>query len=350
MDAVPVSSYPVVEIAYVNPTQHVTVIDERVAALEERSYGYHRNYHNITPLLSFENKAISTTGITENVTSLLARIPGIGCVEVKMNKPAGGFSVWKKAGNTITCLQEYTHYQYRYTGDYSSEYYVMLQAETGETLESALALVYTYSDEGRTSDYMPPAWAAGKKVAFIGDSIVQGRYPKNGADHVNLCMDKPWPNLVAEALGSEDFMNFAIGGATVYGSDWRSLSRNASLITGYDVVFVCGGTNDYGNKTSQTDFEAAYGSMLDTLIGNNTKVIVVTPVYRTKSVSSPAMSMSGYVASITALAASRDIPVIPLFSLTNTSDFTAHLIDQLHPDETGHRMIADHVLKAIKTL
>ena len=348
MEAVPVSSYPELVINYANTSDCIGNIDGKLRKIGEKYYGYSRNYSNITPLLTFEHKSISNEGIADSQSSLLAKIPSIGCVEVKMNKPAGGFSVWKKVGNTITCLQAYTHYQYRYTGDYSSEYYVMLEAESGESLNTAIATVYTYSDEGIASGYAVPSWATGAKVAFIGDSIVQGRYPKNGSDSVNICMDKPWPNLVAEALGTEDFINFAIGGALVYNNDWRSLQRNAPLVVGYDIVFICGGSNDYGNKTSQADFEAAYSDMLDSLIANNTKVIVMTPVRRTKTVSSPVMPLVNYAVSIMEVAASKNVPVIDTIKLTDTPEFEQHLVDGLHPDEIGQRMIADALLEAIK--
>lgn len=350
MNAVPVSSYPELIINYFNSSDCIEGIKKQFQQIDKKYHGYNRNYSNITPLLNFEHKSISDQGIVDNQSTLLAKIPSIGCVEVKMNTPLGGFSVWKKVGNTITCLQEYTHYQYRYTGDYSSEYYVMLQLEGSGTIDTSIALIYTYSDEGKTLDYIPPSWAAGKKIAFTGDSIVQGRYPKNGSSSVNICMDKPWPNLVAEALGSEDFMNFSIGGALVYNNDWRSIQRNAGLITGYDIVFVCGGTNDYGNKTSQANFESAYSDMLDTLIANNTKVIVMTMAYRTRTVSSPVMSFLNYANSIKSIAALKNVPVIDLTRFTNSSEFKSHLVDGLHPDEIGQRMIADILLEQINFL
>lgn len=350
MDALPVSAYPHMVVTYNSPSSIIEEMESRISALEPKNHSYSRHYSNITGLLNFESKAISAQGIEDSNSALLAKLPNIGCVEVKMNRPTGHFSVWRKTGDAITCLQEDTHYQYRYTGDYSSEYYVMLQADQGEVLNTAIASVYTYSDEGVATGYIPPTWAAGKKVAFLGDSIVQGRYPKNGSSSVNICMDKPWPNLVAEALGTEDYTDFAIGGALVYDNDWKSLSRNASLITGFDVVFVCGGTNDYGDKVSKANFEAAYSDMLDTLIAHNTKVIAMTPVYRTKSVSSPAMSLSGYADSITDIATAKEVDVIPMLTLTNTGDFYLYLVDGLHPNETGQRMIADIVLEEINKL
>ena len=350
LDALPESAYPCVEVVYASPSIVIEDMESRISALEGNNHSYSRHYSNITGLLNFESKAISAQGIEDSNSALLAKLPNIGCVEVKMNRPTGHFSVWRKTGEAITCLQEDTHYQYRYTGDYSSEYYVMIQAESGETLTTAIASVYTYSDEGVPTGYIPPTWAAGKKVAFLGDSIVQGRYPKNGSSSVNICMDKPWPNLVAEALGTEDYTDFAIGGALVYDNDWKSLSRNASLITGYDVVFVCGGTNDYGDKISKVNFENAYTSMLTTLLANNTKVIAMTPVYRTKTVTSPAMQLSGYAQSVADVAASMEVPVIDTYTLTNTADFTDNLADGLHPNETGQRMIADIVLEEINKL
>ena len=96
---------------------------------------------------------------------------------------------------------------------------------------------------------------SGKHVAFIGDSITQGRTDKNGvsSDKAETTIAKPFCELVAEIAGDDNVGNYGIGGACV--SDlaypWKSLLTNCDKISGYDVVFVCGGTNDYGENITE---------------------------------------------------------------------------------------------------
>ncbi len=321
------------------PGSHLPTVEYSVG---QDTLGYHRRFTNITGLLTWENKEISTSGIVANNDRLLAKMPNAGNIEVRGNRPLGKISVWKKSGNTITCLYQPDYYGYRYTGDYESEYYAMLQPEEGVTLSYPFASVFSYDDEGkRYGRHIPQAMLA-KKIAFFGDSIVQG-YNKDNDTGV-LAMYKPWASLVAEESASDNYTNYGIGGALVYDNNWKSCARNASKIIGYDIVFVCAGTNDYGNKVATADFTSAFSSMLDTLITNNTKVVVMTPVRRTSEASNPPMTFDGYCEKEIEIAVSKSCDVIETHVLTNSAEFKSCLLDNLHPNERGHRIIADIVL------
>lgn len=313
------------------------------AAWLSKAYGYNRMYVDITSSLTFERKAISTEGISDSTVSLLAELPNDGNIECRLNAPSGKFAVWKKSGNTYTCLStSWTYYQYRYTGDYSSKYYIAVADPSDSTITLSAynyVEVLKYLDAGEARNKATSL--TGKKIAFFGDSIVQGRMCKNG-NSVNHCMSKPFANLLSELAGVETF-NYGIGGAQVSGSSWKSLLTNYEKVTGFDVVFICAGTNDFGQNVALETFESAYTTVLTGLVSANTKVVVCTPTRRsTNSKNTQNLYLSDYANAEKEIAESfTGVQVIDLYSLTNTTYFKNQLTDGLHPNEIGHGIIAD---------
>jgi len=159
-------------------------------------------------------------------------------------------------------------------------------------------------------------------------------------------MAKPWSHHIAEACNVEP-ANFGIGGARVQDNDWRSLYRTCEKVSGYDVVFVCAGTNDYGSNVAEDDFRTAFAHVVEVLAANNTQVVVCTPVTRTNktAANSAGLTLSGYAAIEQEIAEANGCRVIDLLTLTSNSTFTATLTDGLHPDEVGQKMIADLILE-----
>lgn len=316
-----------------------------------KSIGYVRNYTDITDSITFERKEIATSGITDSTTHLLAKLPCNGNVEVRFYCGDGKFAVFKKAGSTITLLKDYSFFTYEYTGDDTSEYYACIihredfssQAIT-EYKGSVICHFFTYEDVGvNYSDHVSPT-LIGKKVAFIGDSITQGRY-KNLYVNANREVLKPYPNLISERVGCQT-ANYGVGGGLIYDSNSLSISRACTAVTGYDVVVLCGGTNDYGNNTSSADFTTAFQYVLDTLTANNTKVIVATPTVRPNKTNrnSAGLYLSDYCTIEKNLAMAMDLDIIDLNVLTNNDAFKATLNDGLHPNEFGHRILANLIL------
>ena len=317
--------------------------------------GYSRIYSDITSDIVWENKTISTSGIEDSQTEVLAKLPSSGNVEVRMRYTTTNneFSVYQKIGDTITLLCDWSHYQYRYTGDYTPEYYVKVKTEALSNrdfiMKHCLA-IYKYCDQG--SNIVTSTRMFGKKVAVFGDSIVQGKVRKNQATDVNSVTCKPWSSLIAEANGDFDPHNFGIGGATVANAgtstypDWKSLYTLRNVISGFDIVFVCAGINDYGANIAEADFMAAYAAVLDALTENNTKVVVVTLCARSSnSANSAGLKPSDYAAIEAEIGANKNLPVIDLYALTDNAEYKNQLPDGLHPNEIGHRIIANHILK-----
>lgn len=318
--------------------------------------GIHRTYTNVKPIITFEPKTIANDGtISASDTDVLVTLPNTGWVEVKADANPVQFKVAKVTGGVVTFLvPEWSYYSYRYCGDGVSDYYALVTKSPGAsagdsvmTLARLYLAVYLYVDEGAA--YENGYYLSGKRLAFIGDSITQGRFDKDGdASHkLETTTSKFFGELVAEMAGDDDVGNFGIGGARVSGNLWLSLLTNCGKVSGYDVVFVCGGTNDYGGNVAEETFRSAYTTVVDTLIAANTEVVCCTPVYRTNKTgaNTAGLWLSDYAAIIREIAAAKGCKCIDLLAFTSDGCFSRFCPDGLHPNEMGHKVMADWIVQ-----
>jgi len=85
---------------------------------------------------------------------------------------------------------------------------------------------------------------------------------------------------------------------------------------------------------------------LDALIANNTEVVVVTNCARsTNGANSVGLRPSGYATIEKEIGEAKNLKVINMYALTDNADYKAQLPDGLHPNEIGHRMIANLILE-----
>ena len=320
--------------------------------------GLHRVYSNIKPILTFEKKTITESGIEDSEDTCLVTLPNCGWVEVRQDGQSVKFKIAKVTDGVITFpVADWSYYFHRYEGDGESQYYALVTASPGATDQMDIMKraklyfgAYLYTDEGATYDF--GYYLSGKKLAFIGDSITQGVYDKDiGSDRtLDTTATKTFGETVAEIAGFDNAGLFGIGGACVsntVGQTWKSLLTNCPKVTGYDVVFVCGGTNDYGNSATEANFRTDYAAVLDTLAVNNTEVICCTPIYRTskKGPNNQSLWLADYASMIKDIAAEKGLKCIDLLSLTSDGLMTRFCPDGLHPNEMGHKVIADWIAK-----
>lgn len=317
--------------------------------------GIHRTYTNVKPMLTVERKTITDSGISDSTDSCLVTLPNAGWVEVKADANPVQFKIAKVSGGTVEFLvPEWSYYSFRYCGDGASDYYALVTKSPGAsagddimTLTRLYLAVYLYTDEG--SAYEHGYALSGRHLAFVGDSITQGRFDKDGdqGHALETTTSKSFCELVAEMAGDDDVGNFGIGGARVSGNLWLSLLTNCGKVSGYDVVFVCGGTNDYGNNVTEADFRSAYETVVETLIAANTEVICCTPVYRTNKTgaNSQGLWLSDYAAIIREIAAAKGCKCIDLLAFTSDGCFSRFCPDGLHPNEMGHKVMAGWIVQ-----
>lgn len=315
---------------------------------------FRRDYDYINPTLTCERKDLNNDGtFSDSTTRCAIHLPKNGTVEVRVQRLYGMFKVAKVSGATVTWLDsDWSYYTTRYMGDEESEYYAIVAkssagtaAITANEAVSYIA-VYQFVDIGERRNMA--SRLNGKTIAVIGDSITQGRFRKYATTGLTWTATKPFGGLIAEIAGDMNYGNYGIGGATVSNviTPWESLLTNCGKVSGYDVVFICGGTNDYGNNASSSVFQSAYETVVDTLKANNTEVVACTPVYRTSKTgkNSQGLYLTDYGTIIKNVAAAKNIKCIDLYPLTNDGKFITYCPDGLHPNEIGHKIVADLIV------
>ena len=314
--------------------------------------GYDRQYSLLNPVLNFQRKDVTNGELVDSTTRCTAELPKNCCIEIRSQDLYGAFKLTKiTSGTAETLVDEWSTYIYRFVGDGESTYY--LTVANANALTSALTIdeananvhVYSFNDDGVEVDKIHSLY--GKKLAFIGDSITQGRVLKFGATKPNATTPKPFGQIIAEMCCDFDYGNFGIGGATVHNRNWYSLYANCGKISGYDVVFVMGGTNDYGNDVTESNFRTAFSYVIDTLKQNNSRVIVLTPIVRTSKTAAndAGLFLVDYVSIEQEIALEKNVESINMFQLTNNGRFVNYLTDGLHPNEVGHRILADIIIE-----
>ena len=212
------------------------------------------------------------------------------------------------------------------------------------------------------------------KIAFLGDSITHGSGTTDES--------RRFTNLLQAETGIE-CLNYGIGGTRiarqhtpsdnpVYDQDF--VSRVPELDETADMVFVFGGTNDYGHgdaplgtmadRTPETFYGALhclYAALVERFPGK--PVVVMTPLHRLnennpagehgKSV--PTTSLKGYVEIIREVAEYYSLPVLDLYARSGLQPAVPvirekFVPDGLHPNDAGLVLLKDMICAFIKTL
>ena len=205
---------------------------------------------------------------------------------------------------------------------------------------------------------------AGKIASFLGDSITRG---KNS--------DKAYPAYLQELVGFSVCNSYGISGSTISNYYEAMCNRVSNIDAESDIVFVFGGTNDFQQNIAmgewytlsgtsrtinydKTTFRGALTTLCKALIDrfpNKTKVLM-TPLHRYTypdnytelEANSKGLYLEDYVNAIKEAGRIFSIPVIDLygesglFPISNpNASVYFHSNDRLHPNATGHKVIAD---------
>lgn len=211
------------------------------------------------------------------------------------------------------------------------------------------------------------------KIAFLGDSITFGY----GLDN----KENKYSTLVCKMLGVEE-LNFGITGtlmakAGLNQSDEKDFLSRAHLIDDADVAVIFGGTNDYfwSDKPIQGDDDSYFEHAVRSLIGSVKEkrggrlTLFVTPYphngignylggedwrkassrHDTDALNFNGHTLSDYVEVIDRLCKENELPCLNLFEDFGFS-WQEHTSDGCHPNEKGHVLIANAVVKKLKAI
>lgn len=214
-----------------------------------------------------------------------------------------------------------------------------------------------YVTNAVTNVATPPQYQ-GKVWNVLGDSITQG-----------TGTTIKYHDYLKTELGFTTVNNYGIGGSTVGKKDVGDTSNSMALryttMGAADIITVFGGTNDasgvtplvpLGTMADRTvdTFYGAYHVLLNGLIEKyvGKKIAVFTMIIRYSVANS---LMNQYAQAIREVAAFYSIPCLDLFSSANIYSYSTNvkaaiIPDGIHPNEAGHRIMADRIGAFLKSI
>lgn len=212
----------------------------------------------------------------------------------------------------------------------------------------------------------------GKKILFLGDSITEG--------HGVSAEARRFTDLIAKSEGAI-CRNYGIGGTRIAYQQQPSpeprwelnfIDRVAQMDADTDIVFVFGGTNDYGhgdapmgsfNDRTPHTFYGAVHTLLTRLIERypTARIVLATPLHREgeqqriiKGGKPETVSLSRYVTALREVAAYYAVPVLDLYTTSGMQPEVpilkqTYMPDGLHPNDAGHVLLAKQIAAFLKT-
>lgn len=206
----------------------------------------------------------------------------------------------------------------------------------------------------------------GLKINFLGDSITQG---VGVADKENDC----FVSIIRNQYGAV-CRNYGIGGTRIARKvtpsedaihDLDYCGRFDKMEDDADMVFVFGGTNDYGHgdaplgkPTDRTPY-SFYGALHTLFVGlinkyPTSKICVITPLHRLAEENGNG-KLIDFVKAIREVAEFYSLPMLDLYANLGINPQVpimkeTYMPDGLHPNDRGYKIIAEKVAAFIKAM
>ncbi len=193
-------------------------------------------------------------------------------------------------------------------------------------------------------------------ISFLGDSITVGYYSSYS-----------YADLVCDDMGAVGY-NYGISGNTLASDEGNGMVDRYGKMHSSDVIVVYGGSNDFyddvvlGSITSWNN-EEFYGALRNLCSGlkaqyPNAHIVFMTPLHgeflgmSTSNDNGAGSTMALYVRAIKNVCADYDIPVLDLYDgfAINGDNYEEYTSDGLHPNEKGHKKIAEVLESYIRSL
>ena len=214
----------------------------------------------------------------------------------------------------------------------------------------------------------------GKKINFLGDSITEGA----GASAPQFA----YHQVMKTIYGIKEARNYGIGGTRFARQKTPSVSerfdldfcmRAEEMDKDADIVVVFGGTNDYGHGDAplgnfedrdEYTFSGACHVLMRKLkeLYPEAEIVIVTPMHRENENNpcgdakpEPVGTLKEYVDIIRKTAEYYALPVCDIFAMGRVMpDIPVmkekYTTDGLHPNDAGHRLLAERIGNFLKNL
>ena len=206
----------------------------------------------------------------------------------------------------------------------------------------------------------------GKKICFLGDSITEG-----------CCASAPELGFVQQMqglCGLGKAVNYGIGGTRIARQhapsedakyDLDFCGRYQIMDKDADIIVVFGGTNDHGHGDAPMGTEA--DDTPDTFRGAcrylfsglkadypDAVIVIATPLHRVGEMQPKGTEgwiLADYVSVIRNTAVQLGLPVLDLFESSKINRHLEELTtDGLHPNDEGHRILAEEIGEFLRKL
>lgn len=222
----------------------------------------------------------------------------------------------------------------------------------------------------------PTQWVD-KRINFLGDSITQGAFMGDGVRYTEIIKNE-LSLSVANNYGASGSKIADVENDTVASFTERYLNMDDNA----DLVFVFGGTNDYGHTQANSGSSVPFGSFEDRTDGTfygalhvlykglvekypGIPIVIITPTHRRAPSGKTGddyvvnedtnKNLRDYVRAIREVAEFYGLPVLDLFK-----DFyfnpniqiikDTYFPDGLHPNGIGHQKLADTIINYMRRL
>lgn len=204
----------------------------------------------------------------------------------------------------------------------------------------------------------------GSIIHFLGDSITEG--------YGTTAPGKVFHQIIKRKYHLKDAYNYGVGGTRIARQvvpskvdticDFYFELRADIMAPNADAVVVFGGTNDFGHGdapfgTLESEDRYTFCGAVNSLISKlsksfpNAKIIFMTPIHRTgeeQPSSASSKTLKDYADAISAICEKRGVSVIDLFRINPLDPFDSSLLpDGLHPNDKGHKILAQTIAKEL---
>ena len=204
------------------------------------------------------------------------------------------------------------------------------------------------------------------KLISIGDSITVGTYTADNESSPNTVAHPNFSEVVMEALGCDEFINYACNGISI--SATAPIFPDRAIVTRYlimedaDVILICAGTNDFGNGVAigslgDTEDVSFYGAVDILFSGlkkkyHDKEIYIVKPIHRhDEAANKIGLPLEAYRTVLEEKAVQYGFPTIDGFEvpIDPTLKEHRHLYskDGVHINPEGHRLYGEYVYQKI---
>ena len=273
--------------------------------------------------------------------------------------------VLNSSSNTIKVSKDY-NYIYVFVPNLSATLNFEI---TNNSLEEDILYLKNRLNENNSNN----EWF-GKKAIFLGDSITDG-----------MNTDKIYHEYLKDDVGFSECINYGQNGSTI-AKNFRGMVERYNTMSDGDIVFVFGGTNDFGSntpmgnfysisddgtKTLSTDITTFKGALNVIIEGlqkkyNGKQIIFLTPIHRNYIANqfndlqknSVGYYLDDYVMSIKEACSIHSVEYIDLFTCSglnprvreNATLYFHKGTDELHPNANGHKRIANIIQGRLRNI